>query len=79
MIKNLVRHGNSYALIIDRPVMDLLGIDPEAPMQVTTDGKALVVMQATAQQAARAEKFRAGLADLNRRYPKTMRKLAGKT
>jgi antitoxin component of MazEF toxin-antitoxin module len=78
MIKTLVRHGNSYALIIDRPVMDLLGIDPESPLQVTTDGRSLVVEQATPQATAREAKFRAGLADLNQRYPKTMRKLAGK-
>ena len=29
MIKNLVKHGNSWALVIDRPILDLLKIDPE--------------------------------------------------
>ena len=27
MIKTLTRHGNSYALIIDRPILDLLNFE----------------------------------------------------
>ena len=29
MIKKLTKHGNSWALIIDKPVLDLLNINPE--------------------------------------------------
>ena len=29
MIKKLVRHGNSRALVIDKPVLDLLNIDED--------------------------------------------------
>ncbi|MDK2970312.1 MAG: antitoxin MazE [Candidatus Sumerlaeota bacterium] len=29
MQKKLVRHGNSWALVIDKPILDLLKIDPE--------------------------------------------------
>lgn len=43
MIKRLTRHGNSMALVIDRPVLDLLKIDPETPLEITTDGERLVV------------------------------------
>jgi antitoxin MazE len=47
MIKMLVRHGNSFALILDKPVLDLLKVDPAQPLQVsTTDGKSLVIAPA---------------------------------
>ena len=29
MTKKLIQHGNSWALVIDRPILDLLRIDPE--------------------------------------------------
>ena len=32
MVKKLTRHGNSLALVIDRPILDLLKIDPETPV-----------------------------------------------
>ncbi len=32
MIKKLTKHGNSLALVIDRPILDLLRIDPDTPL-----------------------------------------------
>ncbi len=43
MIKTLTRHGNSYALIIDRAILDLLKLTPESPLEISTDGAALIV------------------------------------
>ena len=43
MIKTLTKHGNSYALIIDRPILELLNITPEMSMSIATDGDVLVV------------------------------------
>ena len=44
MIKMLVRHGNSFALILDKPVLELLNVDPARPVAIsTTDGKSLLV------------------------------------
>ncbi len=41
MIKKLAKHGNSLALIIDRPILELLRIDQDTPLEVTTDGRAI--------------------------------------
>lgn len=30
MIKKLAKHGNSYAIVISKPIMQLLGIDPQS-------------------------------------------------
>jgi len=43
MVKRLTRSGNSYALILDRPLLEALGIDPETELELSTDGDVLVV------------------------------------
>jgi antitoxin component of MazEF toxin-antitoxin module len=43
MVKKLARLGNSRAIIIDRPLMDLLGIDDETPLKMTVTGRKLTV------------------------------------
>lgn len=44
MIKKLVSHGNSAALIIDKPILDLLKVDMETPFEISTDGKNLIIL-----------------------------------
>lgn len=74
MIKNLVRHGNSWALVIDKPILDLLNFDPERPLEITTDGQTLVI--SPAKPTERNAKFKAALEKTNRRYGKSLKKLA---
>ncbi len=38
MLKKLTRHGNSLALVIDKGVLDLLKIDDETLLDISTDG-----------------------------------------
>ena len=38
MMKKLARHGNSRALVIEKPILDLLGIDDNTTLQLHTDG-----------------------------------------
>lgn len=74
MIKNLTRHGNSWALVIDKPVLELLNIDPETPLKLRTDGQTLIV--APADENERRTKLRGALEATNRRYGKALKKLA---
>jgi len=74
MVKKLTRHGNSLALVIDRPILDLLRIDPETPLDVSTDGKQLIV--APAKPSVRRKKFEAAQELAHQRYAKAFRKLA---
>jgi antitoxin component of MazEF toxin-antitoxin module len=43
LIKKLVRHGNSLAIVIERSVIKLLGADEKTLFDVTTDGKTLIL------------------------------------
>ncbi len=74
MVKRLAKHGNSLALVIDRGVLDLLDIDGDTPLSVTTDGKCLIVTPVREPQ--RVKPFRAALAEGNRRYGKVLKRLA---
>lgn len=74
MIKKLTKHGNSWALIIDKPVLELLNIDPQAPLEVTTDGQLLLV--APAKDPERKSRFQQALKETNRKYGRALRRLA---
>lgn len=74
MLKTLTKHGNSYALIIDRAILELLKITPETPLEVSTDGKTLTIAPAT--DAKRRARFDAALDKTNRRYGRVLKKLA---
>ena len=74
MVKKLTKHGNSFALVIDRPILDLLKIDPETPLEISTDGHKLVI--ASAQPSARRKKFEAAQNLAHARYGKAFKKLA---
>ena len=46
MVKTLQKHGNSQALVIEKPLMEALGIDLDSPLQITISGNSLVVTPA---------------------------------
>ena len=43
MIKSLTQHGNSMALVIEKPILELLGADSKTLFEITTDGKVLIL------------------------------------
>ncbi len=43
MVKMLSPVGNSLAVIIDKPILELLGIDRATPLEVRTDGTSLIL------------------------------------
>jgi len=74
MLKKLTKHGNSLALVIDKPILDLLKIDTETPLDLSTDGHRLIV--APAEQSPRRQKFEAAQRNSHKRYGKAFKKLA---
>lgn len=43
MNKKLVRHGNSLALVIDKPLLKLLGIDENSTLEIEVQGEVLML------------------------------------
>jgi len=43
MVKKLIQHGNSLALVIDKPIMEILNITNETTFELSTDGKNLIL------------------------------------
>jgi antitoxin component of MazEF toxin-antitoxin module len=43
MVKKLIRYGNSVALVIDKPIMELLHITNETMFELSTDGKNIIL------------------------------------
>jgi antitoxin component of MazEF toxin-antitoxin module len=74
MIKTLTKHGNSYALIIDKPILELLRAGPDTPFEVVSDGKSLMITPV--RDAQTDAKFEAALEDLENRFGNAMKRLA---
>ena len=43
MRKRLSAVGNSYGLVIEKPILELLKIDRETELEMTTDGNRLII------------------------------------
>jgi len=74
VIKTLTAHGNSAALIIDKPILELLDITMSTPLKIVTDGRNLII--SPVRDARRDELFRSALAKVNEEHESTLRKLA---
>ncbi len=70
----MVSHGNSAAIIIDKPILQLLKIDEDTPLELTTDGRNLIISPVGSEK--REKKFQSALERVNKKHSKTLQKLA---
>lgn len=73
MIKKLTKHGNSMALVIDKGVLDLLNIDDQTPLDISTDGKLLII--SPVRDEKRRKRFQAALEKTNKKYGRALKRL----
>jgi antitoxin component of MazEF toxin-antitoxin module len=73
MVKTLTKHGNSYALVIEKPIMDLLHIQPETQLEISTDGKSILIRPL---DTARQKKFQKVVDKTFETYHEAFKKLA---
>ncbi len=74
MIKKLIQHGNSSAIVIDKPIMELLNIDSGTPLEMTTDGKNIIISPVKSRN--RLNRLGKSLDKINSRHKSTLAKLA---
>lgn len=74
MVKNLIKHGNSYALVIDKPIMELLQMTPDTDLELTTNGDKLVV--SPVRPESKQARLNKALDEINAEYGPALKKLA---
>lgn len=78
MQKKLTRQGNSAALVIDKPILELLALKAGSRVEIVTDGRSLLVRPLRALSPRRRAAFARALAETNRAWGTTLRRLAGR-
>ncbi len=74
MRKRLIRSGNSLALVIDKPLLEALGIDESTELEVSTDGDVVVITpMRDPERAARLDEI---VAEAHDRYGGVFKRLA---
>jgi pSer/pThr/pTyr-binding forkhead associated (FHA) protein len=51
MIKHITAVGTGFGIVIDQPILDILGIDKNTPLEVKTDGRGLIIRPLSAAEA----------------------------
>ena len=74
LVKTLTRHGNSFALVIDKPILEMLGIGPDTPLQISTDGHQLIIVPK--REPLSEEAFKATLRGVNDEFGDVLKNLA---
>lgn len=74
LTKKLSKHGNSLAVVMDRSILELLGVDEQTTLDISTDGRALVVTPA--RDKPRRKRFQDALTACNEQYGETLKRLA---
>ena len=72
MVKKLIQHGNSAALVIDKPIMEILNITNETTFELSTDGKNLILSPQTEHQE---KDIIRSLEKINKKYGKVLKRL----
>ena len=73
MVKTLAKVGNSYAIVIDKPILEMLHITPETPLDISTDGDSIVVRPC---QTIDSALFMKTAREIMKKHAETFRKLA---
>ena len=75
MVKKLVKHGNSFALVLDKPLLDLLKIREDTPLEISTDdGRTLKISPVSDDD--RRKRSKSAFDDTAKRFSKTLKNLA---
>ncbi|HEX8440887.1 AbrB/MazE/SpoVT family DNA-binding domain-containing protein [Archangium sp.] len=74
MTKTLTAIGDSLGLILDKTLLDKLGIDKDMPLEVETDGTSLIIRPVRAED--RRSRVRRATEKMMDAHAETLRKLA---
>ena len=73
MIKKLIQHGNSVALVIDKPIMEMLKITNETTFELSTDGRNLILSPQI--EHTQEKNILNSLGKINKKYGNVLKRL----
>lgn len=74
MIKRLIKHGNSRAIVVDKSLLEAAGISEDAFFQISINPSGGLIIQSV--ESDKTDIFRQKFKELNKRYSKLMQNLA---
>jgi antitoxin component of MazEF toxin-antitoxin module len=74
MFKKLTKTGNSLALVLDRPLLERVKIDADTQLEVSTDGRCIII--APVPDKRRKAAFRAAAERVNEKFAGAFARLA---
>lgn len=76
MISRLTRVGDGYGLVLPQAVLDALGIDPETPLEVTSERGGVFVRPIPPEAGSHRDRVRRSAARMAEIHRESLRKLA---
>ncbi len=76
MKKKLTKHGNSAAIVIEKPILELLQIDFDTELEIQTDGQNLVISPIKKDQKQKKTELVKALEKVKQNHGQTLKKLA---
>ena len=76
MTKKLTRHGNSYALIIDKPLLQILNISEHTVLNLSIQDGALIIKPVTASLKTDKQSIKKIAQEIMKEYADVFEKLA---
>jgi antitoxin component of MazEF toxin-antitoxin module len=74
MKKKLTRTGNSVALVIDKPLLEQLGLEEGSEVEVSSNGEVILITKL--KDKARERKFKRVMDEINREYDGLFQRLS---
>lgn len=74
MRKRLSAIGNSFGIVIEKPILELLDIDRETELEMRTDGERLIIEPV--RKGGRRPRVAKAIGEVLSKHSETMKKLA---
>jgi antitoxin component of MazEF toxin-antitoxin module len=74
MLKRLIKHGNSRAIVVDKAILEAAGIPEDALFQISVNPSGGLVIQSVVD--IQIDEFREKFRELNKKHKKLMQNLA---
>ena len=74
MLKRLIKHGNSRAIVVDKAILEAAGIAEDALFQISVSPSGGLVIQSVLD--TKLDEFREKFKELNKQHKKLMQNLA---